>query len=205
MSELRITNDEVGWVTSFTGPHRRHHMRKILSLLLGAGLILSLTTGAIAQNKYVGVKMCSACHRSEKQGKQFDIWKGSKHAEAYKTLTTAKANEIAKSKGFTTPAAETKECLECHTVTADSKLFEKTFDVKDGVQCETCHSAGSAYKSITVMKDQAKAVAAGLRLLKTDAEIEAFCKTCHNEKSPTHTAFNFKESWAKIKHTVPKG
>ena len=180
-------------------------MRKILSLLLGVGLLFSLADGVYAQNKYVGVKMCAPCHRSEKQGKQFDIWKGSKHAEAYKTLTSAKADEIAKSKGFKTAAVETAECLECHTVTGDAKMFEKTFDVKDGVQCEKCHGAGSAYKSITVMKDQAKAVAAGLHIWKSDAEIESLCKTCHNEKSPTNKAFDFKEMWPKIKHTVPKG
>lgn len=180
-------------------------MRRTLSLLLGVGLLLSLTQGAVAQNKYVGVKMCAPCHRSAKQGKQFDIWKGSKHAEAYKALTSAKADEIAKSKGFKTKAAETPECLECHTVTADAKLFAKTFDVKDGVQCEKCHGAGSKYKSISTMKNQDKAVAAGLHIWKTDAEIETLCKTCHNDKSPTHKAFDFKEMWPKIKHMIPKG
>lgn len=159
---------------------------------------------SFSQNKYIGVKACRPCHFTEKQGKQFDIWSKSKHAEAYKTLTTAKANEIAKAKGLTKPAAESPECLQCHTITADAKLVEKTFDMKEGVQCESCHGAGSGYKTIPIMKDRAKSIAAGMREFKNEAAIEAFCKTCHNEKSPTMKEFKFKESWEKIKHPVPK-
>jgi hypothetical protein len=166
-----------------------------------------LSTTSVAQekvNKYVGTKVCAPCHKTDKQGKQLDIWQKSKHAEAYKTLTTDKANEIAKKKGLSKPAAESAECLQCHTVTADAKLLEKSFDVKEGVQCENCHGAGSAYKSITIMKDKAKAIAAGLTEFKDDKAIEALCKTCHNEKSPSYKEFKFDEMWAKIKHAKPK-
>ena len=45
------------------------------------------------------------------------------------------------------------------------------------VQCEVCHGPGSAYKTISLMKDKGKAVAAGLKLYKDDAEIEKFEKT----------------------------
>ncbi|HLE32565.1 MAG TPA: multiheme c-type cytochrome [Bacteroidota bacterium] len=180
-------------------------MRKILHGFLMGGIVLLAAEGLYAQNQYVGVKMCSPCHKTDKQGKQFDVWQKSRHSGAYKTLTTPKANEIAKAKGFSTAAAETKECLECHSVTGDAKLFAKTFDVKDGVQCEKCHNAGSAYKTLTIMKDKAKSVAAGLHEFKDEAAIEAFCKTCHNEKSPTFKEFKFKEQWDSIKHPVPKG
>jgi hypothetical protein len=152
-----------------------------------------------AQNKYVGVKMCSMCHKGEKKGAQFEIWQKSKHAEAYKTLTGAKAAEIAKAKGLKKAANESPECLECHAITADTKL------TADGVQCEMCHGAGSAYKTMPIMKDKAKAVAAGLTEFKDKAAIEKVCKTCHNEKSPTHKAFKLDEMWAKIKHPTPKG
>jgi len=178
-----------------------------LFVLLAAAVFGLTSVNLLAQNKYVGTKMCAPCHRSEKQGKQFDIWKNSDHAKAYQTLTTAKANEIAKARGLAKPAAESTECLQCHVVGYgdDAKLAEKAFDFKDGVQCETCHQAGSAYKSITVMKDKAKAVAAGMREFKDEAAIETWCRTCHNEKSPSYKEFNFKERWAKIKHAVPKG
>jgi hypothetical protein len=152
-----------------------------------------------AQNKYVGVKMCKACHQSEKQGKQFDVWQKSKHAEAFKTLSSDTANAIAKAKGLKKTAAESPECLECHAITSDAKL------TPDGVQCESCHGAGSAYKNMAIMKDKAKAIKAGLAEFKDEAAIEKLCRTCHNEKSPTKKEFNFKEIWPKIKHLIPKG
>jgi hypothetical protein len=180
---------------------------RLICLLLTLALFSLTSVNLLAQNKYVGTKMCAPCHRSEKQGKQFDIWKNSDHAKAYQTLTTAKANEIAKAKGIAKPAAEATECLQCHVVGYgdDAKMTEKSFDFKEGVQCETCHGAGSAYKNLTVMKDHGKSVAAGMRDFKDEKTIEAFCRTCHNEKSPSYKEFNFKERWEKIKHPVPKG
>jgi hypothetical protein len=151
-----------------------------------------------AQNKYVGVKVCKMCHQTEKQGKQFATWQSSKHADAYKTLSSDTANAIAKLKGLKKSAAESKECLECHAITVDAKLMP------DGVQCESCHGPGSEFKSMAIMKDKAKAIAAGLTDFKDEAAIVAKCKSCHNDKSPTQKEFNFKEMWAKIKHPIPK-
>ena len=170
---------------------------KTMKVLLVICFLVPLTLGA--QNKYVGVKMCSMCHKGDKKGAQFETWQKSKHAEAYKTLTGVKAAEIAKTKGLKKAANESPECLECHAITADTKL------TADGVQCEMCHGAGSSYKTMAIMKDKAKAIAAGLTDFKDQAAIEKVCKTCHNEKSPTHKAFKFDEMWAKIKHPIPKG
>jgi hypothetical protein len=64
-----------------------------------------------AQNKYVGVKMCTMCHKTEKQGKQLEVWQKGKHAEAYKILTSARADSIAKAKGLKKPAALSPECI----------------------------------------------------------------------------------------------
>ena len=96
-------------------------------------------------------------------------------------------------------ANESPECLECHAITADAKL------TVDGVQCETCHGAGSAYKAFSIMKDKAKAITAGLTEFKDKGAIEKKCKTCHNEKSPSYKPFKFDEMWVKIKHPIPKG
>jgi hypothetical protein len=175
--------------------------RFALSVTLCLFVLAMLVSGqAMAQNKYVGVKTCAPCHKMEKSGNQFAVWQKSKHAEAYNTLKTPEADKIAKAKGLKTAAAEAPECLQCHTITGDAAKFEKTFDAKDGVQCEACHGAGSGYKGMAVMKDKAKAIAAGLTEFKDDAAKEAFCKTCHNDKSPSFKGFNCKESWAKIAH-----
>lgn len=173
----------------------------LFSLFLTLGLFASF---APAQNKYVGTKMCKACHNTAKMGKQYDVWSTTKHAEAYKTLLTDKANELAKSKGITKPASEAPECLDCHAKPVDPKLADRGYDAKDGVQCETCHGPGSAYKNMVVMKDKAKSIAAGLTDFKNTAAIEKWCKTCHNEKSPTFKGFKFDEMWGKIKHPIPK-
>jgi DnaJ-class molecular chaperone len=172
-------------------------MGKILMSIL-AGLFL-ISVSAYGQHKYVGIKMCKICHQLPKWGNQYGVWSKSKHAEAYKVLTEAKAAEIAKGKGLKTAANKSPECLGCHAITADPKL------TPDGVQCETCHGPGSDYKSLTVMQDKAKAIAAGLAEFKDKAAIEKLCKTCHNEKSPTFKGFKFEEMWAKIKHPTPKG
>lgn len=181
-------------------------MQRIILLVGTATVVLVATLVAgefTADNKYIGVKACAICHKTEKQGKQFDIWQKSKHASAYKTLTTEKANEIAKARGLTKPAAESAECLQCHAIT-ETKLVDKGFEMSDGVQCESCHGAGSAYKTMSIMKDKAKAIAAGLTEYKDDADIEKMCRTCHNEKSPTYKEFKFGEMWKKIEHRVPK-
>jgi hypothetical protein len=172
---------------------------KKLSLVL---CCLLFAIPLMAQHKYVGVSQCGMCHKTEKSGKQFDIWKASKHSQAYVTLTTDNANEIAKKKGLTKPAAKSPECLKCHVAGngLDAALFDKKFDMKDGVQCEVCHGPGSDYKSVTVMKDKAKAIAAGLNISKDDPKL---CEKCHNSESPSFKEFNYKEMWAKIKHPIP--
>lgn len=154
--------------------------------------------------KYVGVNTCvGACHKTDAQGKQLDIWQSSKHSEAYKVLLTPEADKIAKDKGFTTPAAETPACLKCHVLgkDIDPAELESTFDKTQGVQCETCHGAGSEYKKLTIMKDKEKAKENGLVVHDDKA---AFCTSCHNSESPTFKSFNYDEYWAKIQHSKPK-
>ena len=50
-----------------------------------------------------------------------------------------------------------------------------------GATCETCHGPGSAYMTLSVMKDPAKAKAAGL-IAKPD---KASCSPCHKAGSVT--------------------
>ena len=70
--------------------------------------------------KYVGVNTCVfACHESEAQGNQYEVWKNSKHSEAYLILLTSDADSIARSLGYVTPAAETRQCIKCHVLGKD--------------------------------------------------------------------------------------
>jgi len=152
---------------------------------------------------YVGASTCGLCHKSEKQGGQLGIWEKSAHAQAYKVLQSDEANKIATEKGFTTKAVETEACLKCHSsgYNVNASMKDAKFLVEDGVQCETCHGAGSEYKSMKIMKDKKLAVENGLLMYDNKEEL---CKKCHNEESPTFKGFKFDEMWAKIKHEIPK-
>jgi len=58
---------------------------------------------------------------------------------------------------------------------------------------------------MSVMKDHAKSVAAGMEdFAKDTAKIHAQCVKCHNDRSPTMKEFKFDEQWAKIAHPTPK-
>ncbi len=179
-------------------------MKQALSLLVILACVVFFVVPGIAQNKYVGANACAPCHKSEKTGNQFGIWQKSAHAKAFETLSSEKAKTIAKAKGLKTAPAEAKECLQCHIIVVDAKQVAPSFKASDGVQCEVCHGPGSAYKSMGIMKDKAKAIAAGLTEYKDQAAIEAKCKTCHNDKSPTFKGFEFKKMWDQIKHPLKK-
>lgn len=175
-------------------------------------LLLSLigfTSFILAQDKvtksfsFVGADACAPCHKTEKQGKQLEIWKNSQHSKAYQTLLTEAANKIAVEKGSDKAAVETEACLKCHAVgyNVAAELKEKKFKVEEGVQCETCHGAGSEYKSLKVMKNKEEAIKSGLLV---HEDIAKFCVTCHNSESPTYKEFDFETYWAKIKHNIPE-
>lgn len=173
-------------------------MKRFVTLLSFCTFLAAISL--FAQNKYVGITGC-ACHKMDKVGNQVKIWEKTDHAKAFLTLQSDKANEIAKKKGLSKPASESPECLKCH-VTGYGKDLEKTFKVEQGVQCESCHGAASAYKTLHAKpENKEKAVKAGLILGKDD---EKLCTQCHNSESPTFKGFNYKEMLAKIVHPLKK-
>ena len=156
--------------------------------------------------QYVGAAKCGKCHKTAKQGKQLKIWEGSEHAKAFETLKSPEAAKIAKEKGLSKPAHEAPECLKCHVsgYKEDASMKAASFDMALGVQCETCHGAGSMYKKKTIMKDREQSIANGMTAISVkDGSAEKQCRTCHNEESPTFKEFNFEEMWKKIAHPVP--
>ncbi len=182
-------------------------MRRVVTVLLA--FLVSVLTGyaAAAGHSYVGVKACTPCHKTDKQGKQQPIWQASGHAKAFATLKTPEAQKVAEKAGVKGAASEAEQCLKCHVTAAGVPAadLKPTFVKEDGVQCESCHGPGSDFKIMAVMKDKAKAVAAGLTPLSLhDGSAEKQCKTCHNQQSPTFKGFNFKEAWTKIAHPTPK-
>jgi len=135
--------------------------------------------------EYVGVAKCKVCHNKPSTGAQYKIWEASKHAHAMESLKGADAKN--------------PKCLKCH-----STYYEVSPDLRagitpgEGVSCESCHGAGSAYKNYGVMKDRSKAVAKGLII-----PDEKTCIKCHNSESPNFKGFNYKTYYAKIAHPIP--
>ncbi len=122
---------------------------------------------ANAQHTYLGAEKCGKlCHKI-----QYTSWQATPHAKAFTALK---------------PADQAKpECVQCH-VTGDRKDLP-------GVQCEACHGPGSDYAKLAIMKDKAKAIAAGLNI-----PTEKDCVKCHNKKSPNFKGFNFAEAVRKV-------
>ncbi len=178
----------------------------LTALVLLTALLLAFADSSSQQSKfkYVGANTCvGVCHRSEEQGNQYEIWKNSKHSGAYLTLQTDKADSIARASGFSTRAFETPSCVKCHTLGKDFNESELlgSFDISQGVQCESCHGPGSEYKVLEVMKDPERSAAKGLIV---HMEREKFCTNCHNPESPTYFEFDYDPMWEMIAHPKPK-
>ncbi len=176
-------------------------MKKTILILAALAITLSAFAALAADNTIVGAGKCKMCHKKPKAGEQFKIWSESAHANAFATLKSEASVAIAKEKGLGNPWEEAA-CLKCHDTQAflGAELDPKTkYTIEEGVGCEACHGAGSAYKKKSVMKDHDKAVAAGLII-----EGETNCIKCHNEESPTFKAFVFDERWAEIAHPIPE-
>ncbi|UCC32604.1 MAG: beta-propeller fold lactonase family protein [Phycisphaerales bacterium] len=154
-------------------------------------------SGAVSdtQYKYTGVMACARCHRGPKMGYQFSRWRLGKHARAYAVLGTKAGYEMAASAGVSGNPQEDPRCLGCHTTgfAVDKGAFLNGFDRADGVQCESCHGAGSEYSPEAVMGDRLAARRAGLRPV-----TEETCIPCH-ENAHGRT-FDYETSVRAIAH-----
>jgi len=104
--------------------------------------------------QYVGAGGCSApaCHGSVRPMTQTRIWQNEystwvtqdKHSRAYAMLSGPVATRMAKILGLPT-ATSAPKCLACHAIDAASSQRGRTFDISDGVSCESCHGPASAW------------------------------------------------------------
>jgi hypothetical protein len=81
------------------------------------------------QSHYVGVEVCSTCHKSERE-----FWNHTQHSAAYATLASAH-------KEFNL------DCVSCHVTGYDKPGGSTVVHVEtlSNVQCEVCHGAGSRH------------------------------------------------------------
>lgn len=111
-----------------------------------------LAATAAETPKYTGPGSCSSpsCHggvqpRSDTSVLQneYSTWVvKDKHAHAYEVLSNSVAKRMAKI--LELRAADTApKCLACHALDVPADLRARTFDLTDGVSCESCHGPAS--------------------------------------------------------------
>src|SRR3989338_4427831 len=168
----------------------------LIFIFYAAGAVLADGT-----HKYIGVKKCGMCHKSEEKGNQYGQWIASKHAQAYESLASPEARGVARKKGVEGNPQEAPQCVKCHVTGygEDAGLFNDGFMKTDGVQCESCHGAGSDYAPLSVMKDKAKAIQAGLVM-----PTKEVCVRCHNPESPNYREFDYDKYYPLVAHPRPK-
>jgi hypothetical protein len=174
-------------------------------LSIGFCLVLLAATASLpafadGTHKFVGAEKCKMCHNSPAKGAQFTKWTETKHSKAYAALASEEAKKIAQAKGIADPQ-KAAECLKCHVTGhgAPADQLTEKYKVEEGVSCESCHGAGGDYWQMAVMKDAAKAAAAGMV-----TPTEATCKGCHNSESPTFKSFDYASMKAAIAHPNPQ-
>lgn len=183
-------------------------------MLKKAGLILALllaaiwVTAALAEEEahsYVGLKKCKMCHKKEATGDQFGVWSKGPHAGAFASLSSeaglAKAAEL----GVEDPSTDSA-CLQCHTTGhgVAAELGGDKLLAEDGVSCEACHGAGSAYykKKTMAAINAGEMDGASVGLTVID---EATCLQCHKAENPGHKGeFDFEKSMEKVTHLIPE-
>ncbi|MDP2896473.1 MAG: multiheme c-type cytochrome [bacterium] len=129
----------------------------------------------------VGVSVCAQCHSEVETGAQFAMWMRSAHANAYATLGTSQAWDAAAKVGIQGNPQANLLCLRCHAAGFGEQVWSSgdSFEIEDGVQCESCHGPGSEYSKEAIMRDKQTAVAAALEI-----PDEKTCLRCHNGQCP---------------------
>lgn len=195
-----------------------------IGIILLAALLLLVWQGVPSGKgspKFVGAKKCKMCHNKKDKGEQYNIWSEAKHSKAYELLASEDAKKVAAQLGIEDPQ-KSGQCLKCHatayffteepaTNIAASKKGKPKLPVEEGVSCESCHGAGSAYQKKKVMANFDASVKAGM-----NPSPDKSCVKCHNDQNPNWNAekytlkdgakvgFDFEQAWEKIKHPNPK-
>ena len=143
-----------------------------------------------ASASYLGAASCasSACHGST-QGfsgskishDEYLIWqRRDRHSRAYLTLLSPASQAIAAALG-TGPAHEDPQCLACHASAGLAAEQGPRFQIRDGVDCETCHGPASdwIHTHTEGLKQESQRLEHGLHPTWAPAARAQLCVSCH--------------------------
>jgi hypothetical protein len=153
-----------------------------------------------AVGKYTGPGSCASttCHgsivaRTDNRVLQdeYSIWiVKDKHSKAYAALTGPIGERMAKILGL--GSAETApKCLACHAVDVPESQRGRTFDLSEGVSCESCHGPAAGWLGPHTERDwtHQKSLALGMYDTRDLTKRSEKCLSCHlgnDEKSVDH-------------------
>ncbi len=140
--------------------------------------------------KYVGPGGCSAvaCHGGIAAATSTKVFQNEystwvtldRHAHAYSALTEPLGKQIAQTLSLG-PAEKAQRCLVCHALSEPESHKARSFDIAEGVSCESCHGPASEWigPHIQAKADHTTMVSLGMvdnKNLKIRTEK---CLTCH--------------------------
>ncbi len=96
---------------------------------------------------YVGQAVCRECHAPDGPAADCALDPVPEHERAWAALTSRAAQHIAALSSIRFEPQNHRVCLSCHSAGADEgpRWHAPTFRISDGVQCESCHGAGSVH------------------------------------------------------------
>jgi hypothetical protein len=114
-----------------------------------------------------------------------------KHAKAYSSLSLPLSLKIAKNLGMQEKPEAAKQCLVCHALDAAPSQRARTFDLTDGVSCESCHGPASGWLGEHTSRDwtHEQSLRRGMYDTKDITKRQEICLSCHlgaTDKSVNH-------------------
>jgi hypothetical protein len=156
-----------------------------------ASILTTHAAGLPAEtSKYTGPGSCSStsCHGSVKPRadsrifqNEYSIWVvKDKHAKAYDALVSPVGERIGRILGVG-KSEQAAKCLACHALDVPADARAKTFELNEGVTCESCHGPASAWLGPHTTRNWThdQSVAAGMYDTRNLVRRTEKCLSCH--------------------------
>ncbi|MFZ3211783.1 MAG: multiheme c-type cytochrome, partial [Terriglobales bacterium] len=131
----------------------------------------------------------SACHggiqprqETHVQQNEYSTWVvQDKHAKAFSALGSPLSLRIGRNLGLQQKPEAARECLTCHALDVPTAARARTFDLTDGVSCESCHGPAASWLGPHTARDwtHQQSVRVGMYDTKDLAKRQEKCLSCH--------------------------